>query len=249
MEISALLGTFLAFACIVGGQILEGGSLLQLAQLTAAVIVIGGTVGAVLLSFPWAHVRQALRSIPRIYFLERADHAPLIDEIVGIATLARKEGVLAVEAKREQIQDPLLRKSIKFVIDGFDPDTVEQIIEADIDRAYEQEQVPARVFEGAGGYAPTIGILGAVLGLIHVMMMLSDPTKIGEGIAVAFVATLYGVGLANLILLPWASKLKRLSQGALVGKEIVRTGVLGIQSGVNPYFLKEKLNVIAGTGE
>lgn len=249
MELSAVLGTLLAVGCVVLGQMLDGGEVGQLVQGAAGVLVLGGTAGAVLLSFSWGEVRQALAAIPRVYSGRASDHAPLVEELVAIATLARKEGVLAVEAKREQIADPLLKKSIKFVIDGFDPDTVEQIIDADIDRAFDREEAPARVFESAGGYAPTIGILGAVLGLIHVMMELSDPSKIGQGIAVAFVSTLYGVGFANLILLPWASKLRRLAQRSLVGKELVKAGVLGIQAGLNPYFLKEKLIVMSGEGK
>src|SRR5262249_14470363 len=156
-----------------------------------------------------------------------------------IAAVARKEGVLAVETQREGIRNPLFKKSLKFVIDGFEPATVREIIDAEIQLAFEEEENAGKVFEGAGGYAPPIGIIGAVLGLIHVMAMLNDPSKIGEGIAVAFVATVYGVGIANLILIPWGTKLKRKAAQRMLVKEVVKLGVVGIQEGLNPHFLQE----------
>jgi chemotaxis protein MotA len=169
----------------------------------------------------------------------------VIDEIVKAAAIVRKEGLLAVEPVRATFTDPLFKKIIKYVIDGFEANTVREIIETEIERGLEEDQNAAKVFESAGGFAPTIGILGAVLGLIHVMTMLSDPSKIGEGIAVAFVATIYGVGLANLILPPWSMKLKRKATERMVAREVVKMGVIGIQEGLNPSFLQEKLEVYA----
>src|SRR4029078_5610196 len=159
------------------------------------------------------------------------------------ATIARKEGVLAVEGQRDSIQNPLFKKTIKYVIDGFEPNTVKEIIDTEIYLAFEEEECAVKVGEGAVGFSPTIGIIGAVLGLIHVMSMLNDPSKIGEGIAVAFVATVYGVGMANRLLVPWGTTLKRKGSQEMMSKEVVRLGVIGIQEGLNPHFLQEKLEV------
>jgi len=243
MDLASLIGTLLGVTAVVGGQILEGGHIGQIVQGTAALIVFGGTFGAMLVSFPVQDIKKAIALIPLIYKNVNMDVRPTIDEIIRIAAIARKEGVLAVEGQRESIQDPLFKKTIKFVIDGFEPNTVKEIIDTEINIAFEEEENAGKVWEGAGGYSPTIGIIGAVLGLIHVMSMLNDPSRIGEGIAVAFVATVYGVGAANLILIPWGTKLKRKAAQRMLTKEVVKLGVIGIQEGLNPHFLQEKLEV------
>ncbi len=243
MDLASIVGTILGIGAILAGQVLEGGHIGQILQPTAALIVFGGTFGAMLVSYPMQDIKRAFQLIPLIYQNVNMDVRPVIAEIVKIATIARKEGVLAVESQRDSIQDPLFKKSIKYVIDGFEPNTVNNIIDAEIAIALEEEENAGKVFEGAGGYAPTIGIIGAVLGLIHVMSQLDDPSKIGTGIAVAFVATVYGVGVANLILIPWGSKIKRKAQQRALAKEVVREGVIGIQEGLNPHFLQEKLEV------
>ena len=243
MDFASVFGTILSFAGVIGGQLLEGGHLHQIMQGTAAIIVLGGTLGAMLLSFPMSDIKRAFAMIPSIYKDEKMNPRETIDEIIRIATIARKEGVLAVEGQRDTIKNELFKKSIKYVIDGFEPNTVKEIIETEIFLEFEEEEAAGKVFEGAGGYAPTVGIIGAVLGLIHVMSMLNDPSKIGEGIAVAFVATVYGVGLANLLFIPWGTKLKRKAGMKMVQKEVVKLGIVGIQEGLNPHFLQEKLEV------
>ena len=243
MDITSVIGTMLGILAVFGGALIEGLHLSDVMQGTAAIIVLGGTLGAMLVSFPPQDVKRALGLIPLIYQRVDLDVRPVIDEIIQIATVARKEGVLAVEGKRDQIKDPLFKKSIKYVIDGFEPNTVREIIETEIYMAMEEEETAGKVWEGAGGYAPTIGIIGAVLGLIHVMKSLDDPSKIGSGIAVAFVATVYGVAAANLVLIPWGTKLKRKAQQRATVKEVVKLGVVGIQEGLNPHFLAEKLEV------
>ncbi|OFZ22221.1 MAG: flagellar motor protein MotA [Bdellovibrionales bacterium GWB1_55_8] len=243
MDLASIFGIILGFAAIIGGQILEGGHIGQIMQGTAALIVFGGTFGAMLVSFPMQDIKRAIKLIPAVFKNVNMDVRPTIDEIIRIATIARKEGVLAVEGQRESIQDPLFKKSIKYVIDGFEPNTVKEIIDTEIFIAFEEEENAGKVWEGAGGYAPTIGIIGAVLGLIHVMSMLSDPSKIGDGIAVAFVATVYGVGIANLVMIPMGTKLKRKAAQRMMTKEVVKLGVVGIQEGLNPHFLQEKLEV------
>lgn len=247
MDLASIFGTLLAIVGIVGGQLLEGGSLGQIAQLTAALIVFGGTLGATFLAYPLDDVMKAMGMIPSVYFNINLNLRPKIDEIIKMATIARKEGLLAMEPHRKSISDPLFKKAIKYVIDGFEPAAIRELMETEIHLVLEREESAARVFEGAGGYAPTIGILGAVLGLIRVMTLLNDPSKIGEGIAVAFVATIYGVSLANLLFLPWANKLKHNASQKVLSYEIVKIGVLGILEGVNPNFLKEKLDLYAGS--
>ena len=243
MDIASIIGSLMGISAVVGGQILEGGHIGQILQGTAALIVFGGTFGAMLLSFPVQDIKKAIGMIPVIYKNVDLDVRPTIDEIIRIATIARKEGVLAVEGQRDGIQNPLFKKTIKYVIDGFEPNTVKEIIDSEIYLVFEEEENAGKVWEGAGGYAPTIGIIGAVLGLIHVMSMLSDPSRIGEGIAVAFVATVYGVGIANMFLIPWGTKLKRKAAQRMLSKEVVKLGVIGIQEGLNPHFLHEKLEV------
>jgi chemotaxis protein MotA len=241
LDLASILGTVLGLIGIIGGQLLEGGSLAQIIQLTAALIVFGGTLGAMFLAYPMEDIRRAFASISSVYFEPRADLKPIVDDIVKIASIVRKDGLLAVEPVRGSIRDPLFKRTIKFVIDGFEPASIREIIDTEIEQGLEDDENAAKVFEGAGSYAPTIGIIGAVLGLIHVMTMLNEPSKIGEGIAVAFVATLYGLGLANLVLLPWGSKLRRRASQKAVARQIVKMGIVGIQEGMSPGFLQEKL--------
>lgn len=243
MDLASVIGTILSFAGIIGGQLLEGGHLHQIMQGTAAIIVLSGTIGAMLLSFPVSDIKRAFSMVPSVYKDSKMDCREAIDEIIRIAMIARKEGVLAIEGQRDSIKNHLFKKSIKYVIDGFEPNTVKEIIETEIFLEFEEEEAAGKVFEGAGGYAPTVGIIGAVLGLIHVMSMLDDPSKIGEGIAVAFVATVYGVALANLVFIPWGTKMKRKAAIKMVEKEVIRLGIVGIQEGLNPNFLQEKLEV------
>jgi len=243
MDLMSVIGTILGILAVFGGALLEGLHMSDIMQGTAAIIVFGGTAGAMLVSFPPQDVKRAVGLIPVIYQNVNLDVRPVIDEIIAIATVARKEGVLSIEAKRESIQDPLFKRSIKYVIDGFEPNTVREIMETEIYMAQEEEEAAGKVWEGAGGYAPTVGIIGAVLGLIHVMKSLDDPSKIGSGIAVAFVATVYGVASANLLLIPWGTKLKRKAVQRAMVKEVVKLGVIGIQEGLNPHFLAEKLEV------
>lgn len=243
MDLASVVGTILGLLAVFGGAVLEGLHMSDIMQGTAALIVYGGTFGAMLVSFPPQDVKKAFAMFGSIYKKVDLDVRPVIDEIIRIATIARKEGVLAVEGQRESIQNPLFKKTIKYVIDGFEPNTVKEIIDTEIYLALEEEEAAGKVWEGAGGYAPTIGIIGAVLGLIHVMKSLDDPSKIGSGIAVAFVATVYGVGGANLLLIPWGTKLKRKAVQRALAKEVVKLGVVGIQEGLNPHFLQEKLEV------
>lgn len=243
MDLFTIIGTVIGIGGMVLGFALEGGHLVALISPTSLIIVGGGTLGATLVAFPPQDLKNALNFLPLILKNVNLDVRPAIEEIVRIATIARKEGVLAVEGQRDSIQNELFKKSIKFVIDGFEPNTVKEIIDTEIFLEFEERENAAKVYDGAGGFAPTIGIIGAVLGLIHVMSQLDEPSKIGAGIAAAFTATIYGLVIANIMCIPWGTKIKRKAAQEAMTKEVIKLGVVGIQEGLNPHFLQEKLEV------
>ncbi len=246
MDILSIAGILLAIGAILGGQALEGGHAGSLMQLTAGIIVIGGTIGATMVAYPKADFIRGLKMTKAAFTDKPAKLGELLAQIVEMASLARRDGVLALEAKLAGIEDAFLKRAVGFLVDGVDGGVARSALEAQIDAEAEEATTAAKVFETAGGFAPTVGILGAVLGLIHVMENLSDPSKLGPGIAVAFVATVYGVGLANLLLLPMANKLKRKINLEKERKTLICEGVLGIQEGLNPRVLEEKLRGYVG---
>lgn len=215
-------------------------------QLTAAIIVIGGTIGAVAVAFPMKDFMHGIKLAGRVFGTRKDDTEEIIKQVVELATIARRDGVLALEQQIANLQDPFLKRAVSFLVDGVDAAVARESLEAQIYHELEEENFAAKVWESAGGFAPTVGILGAVLGLIHVMENLSDPTKLGPGIAVAFVATVYGVALANLLFLPMANKAKRKIALEKDRKVLIAEGVLAIQAGLNPRVLEDKLNAFAG---
>jgi len=239
--LAALFGTVLGVVAILVGQIFEGGSVLSLLHFTSAFIVLAGTAGATFLAFPSSDIQGALSGLPKIYFSGPPDLEPLIDEIHQVAQAARKEGILGLEAFKATLKDPLFKRGVSYAISGYEVGEVESILKAEIDGEYHQKISAAKVMEGAGGYAPTIGIIGAVLGLIQVMTRLDDPSQLGSGVGAAFVATLYGLALSHLFLLPWGNRLRRQADSEIVSKQIVRDGIVGIMNGANPTALKERL--------
>jgi chemotaxis protein MotA len=234
-------GVAVAAAGILIGLTLEGGSVSQILQPTAALIVFGGTLGAVLLQFPLATVIEAFRSVGHVFFGHESDHRQLVAQLVGYANQARREGVVSLDAELASITDPFLQRSLMLAVDGTEPQELRHMMELELDRRAEHDdQVPA-VLESAGGFSPTIGIIGAVLGLIQVMQHLQNMEEVGRGIAVAFVATIYGVGAANLFFLPAAGKVRlRFRQQQLV-REMTLEGVASILEGINPRMLETKL--------
>ncbi|MEJ2632062.1 MAG: flagellar motor protein [Acidihalobacter sp.] len=241
MDILSLLGLLVAFGAIVGGNFIEGGRVESLLQLTAFIIVIGGTLGAVLLQTPLKIFLRSIKMLLWVFQPPPINAEQQVENIVEWCQLARKEGLLGLEALSEQLDEPFSRKGLQLLVDGREPESIRSIMEVELESFEEQEMHAAKVFEAAGGYSPTIGILGAVMGLIHVMENLADPSKLGEGIAVAFVATIYGVGLANLILLPVAGKLKSIihAQGRM--REMTIEGLTAIAEGENPRAIEAKL--------
>lgn len=241
MDLATIIGLILGFVAIVGGHVAEGGHLSSIMQPTAGMIVLGGTIAAVCVSYPRNVVIGALKDAMGIFKETSIDPNGLIDQIVQFSTKARKNGLISLEGDAQKIEDPFFKRAMTLVVDGIDPQILMETMETEVEYKDEREKLKAKVFESAGGYAPTIGILGAVLGLIHVMQNLSDPSKLGAGIAVAFVATIYGVGSANLLLIPISNKLKIRHQEMTIGQQICLRGVLAIQSGENPHFIKEML--------
>lgn len=248
-DLLSVLGLPLGIATIVGGHLLEGGHLGSLLQGAAAIIVFGGTLGAVLLSHPLRDVREAWRALRHVFVDDLPPSNDLLDTVGRLAIKARKDGILSLEDELDSVSDPFMRRGLRLAVDGTNPTTLRSMLEAENDGREEFEEGPARVYEAAGGYAPTVGILGAVLGLIHVMENLSDPSKLGAGIAVAFVATVYGVGSANLILLPMAAKLRSRAQRRARRREVILQSVLAIQEGQNPRVIDQKLRGLLAAEE
>jgi chemotaxis protein MotA len=244
MDPRSLIGLLVALVAIVGGQLLEGGHVSSILQPTAALIVLGGTVGAVALQFPPAALRQALYDV-REALRPPAQLAPLILALGALAHRARRDGIVALEKDAAELTDPFLRRALELAVDGFDGPAVRRMLELQLDKVEEEAEHSVKVLEAAGGYAPTVGILGAVLGLIHVMENLSEPARLGSGIAVAFVATVYGVGSANLLFLPLAGKLKLRAREVALRLEIIIEGVCSLAEGENPRALERRLSVYA----
>jgi chemotaxis protein MotA len=241
LDLASIIGLVVAVAAILGGQALEGGSVRSLIQPTAALIVLGGTFGACILQFPQSAIMVSLKALFRVFQEPKTNNKEVIQEIIRLANKARKEGVISLESDAQKITDPFLKKALTMAMDGVEPKVLQETMELEIANLEEEAEQPIKFWQSAGGYSPTIGILGAVLGLIHVMENLSDPSKLGGGIAVAFVATVYGVALANLVYLPMAGKLKLKSKAQLVAKEIMLVGVISILEGENPRLIDDKL--------
>lgn len=241
MDILSIIGVIVALGAILGGNLLEGGHTGSLMQLTAFVIVIGGTLGAILLQVQMLVFIRAMRMGLWIIFPPKFGSAATIQRIVEWSNTARKEGLLGLEAIAEAEKDPFSSKGLQLLVDGSEPEVIRKILEVEVDVKEHHDILAAKVYEGMGGYSPTIGIIGAVMGLIHVMNNLADPSKLGPGIAVAFVATIYGVGLANLFFLPIASKLKTIIHQQTQYREMVIEGIISIAEGENPRNIETKL--------
>jgi chemotaxis protein MotA len=241
IDLASIGGLVLAFAGILGGLLMEGGKVKDIVQFTAALIVLGGTTGAVMVSTPLSVLRGALQRLAGVFQDRSPDYAAATEEIIGYATKARKNGLVSLEREADMIEDPFLRKALNLAVDGTDLQDIRKMLELEIQVEEQMAEAEAKVFESAGGFAPTVGIIGAVLGLIQVMKNLANIDEVGRGIAVSFVATVYGVGTANLLFLPAASKIKARSHALIQRKELILEGVLGIVEGLNPKLIRSKL--------
>ncbi len=241
MDKASIGGVLLAIAGIVAGLLMEGGNLGQILQPTAALIVFGGTMGAVLLQFPLTTVTAAFRRMSHVFAAPRKHNDELIRLLIAFANKARRNGVVSLDADLQTIQDPFLKQTVMLAVDGTEPTDLRKIMQVSLDSTTENEERLPAVFESAGGFSPTIGILGAVLGLIQVMQHLDNISEVGRGIAVAFVATIYGVGIANLFFLPLAGKMRLRVREDYLRREMMLEGVISILEGMNPRMLEVKL--------
>lgn len=242
IDVQTMIGLLIAVVAVIGGLLMEGGDPASLVHGGAFVIVLGGTLAAILVQTPGRVFLKALRMLPWVVRPPRADRRALVQRIIGWSRIARRDGLLALERQAQGDSDGFARSGLRMLVDGFDAVTLRNGLETELTTHEDSGMQAARVFESAGGYAPTIGILGAVLGLIQVMGGLDDPEQLGAGIATAFVATVYGLVAANLVLLPVANKLKYHMREQVKEKELLIEGLVGIAEAVNPRTLERQLN-------
>ena len=241
MDVLSAAGLLIGLGAILGGNLLEGGHLSSLVNGPALIIVVGGTLGATLLQSPVPVFLRALKNVGWVARPPAYDLTATIQKVVSWSQVARREGLLGLESLTETEPDMFARKGLQLLVDGNEPETIRNTLEVELSAREQRDMASAKVFEAMGGYSPTIGIIGAVLGLIHVMGNLADPSKLGPGIATAFVATVYGVGLANLVLLPVGNKLKGVIHAQTQYREMLVQGILGIAEGENPMNIELRL--------
>jgi chemotaxis protein MotA len=237
-----LAGLAIAAMCIMGGLILEKGELKDVAQVTSGLIVFGGTLGAVVVSTPMKTLLSALKRFPSVFWSNLPEPSVLMEDIVRLSNQARRDGLLALDGSVRKLSEPFLQKAMMLVVDDHSAEEIRTLLEMDTLISEQQADEDARVFDAAGGYAPTIGIIGAVLGLMQVMKHLDNVQDVGRGIAIAFVATVYGVGIANLIFLPIASKIRTQSRQKSRIQEMIIEGAVVIQKGKNPRLIRQLLD-------
>ncbi|BFT68707.1 flagellar motor protein [Paenibacillus sp. P36] len=241
MDLTTVLGLVLGLVGLIGGYMWDGGHISSLIIPSAMLIVFGGTFGAVAVSFPLSILAKIPKALGIAFREVKRDPAATIEELVDMASIARREGVLALEQRAQEHTNPFLKDGLLMVVDGTDPELTRQILELEMDAIEHQVDNMAKIFEAGGGYAPTMGIIGTVMGLIHVLGNLEDPSSLGPAIAVAFTATLYGVMSANLIYLPLATKIKVRGKEMVAEMELMLEGILALQAGENPQLIKKKL--------
>ena len=241
MDILSLIGFPLAFVVLIVGSILKGSGVAALWGPAAFVIVILGTIAAILMQTPMPTFKHAMKISKWVFMPPKLDGAGMIQKIVEWSNAARKQGLLALEATVESETDSFIKKGLQLLVDGSDPDMIRSVLEVEVSTREHFDLQGAKVFEGMGIYAPTLGIIGAVMGLMAVMANLADPSKLGHGIAAAFVATIYGIASANLFLLPTAAKLKSVIADQTRMREMIVEGLISISRGENPRNIEAKL--------
>jgi chemotaxis protein MotA len=247
-DFATIGGLTVAVGGLIGGLVLDGGKVSDVTQVTAAIIVLGGTLGAVMVTSPLSALLGALKGLRNVFLEEVISPEAAVDEIIGYATKARKSSIISLEEDLDKIGDPFLKKALSLAVDGTDLREIHEMMELELIQAEKHAEAHAKVYEAAGGYSPTIGIIGAVMGLIQVMKHLENIEEVGRGIAVAFVATVYGVAVANLFFLPAAAKLKARIHRDVQTKELLLTGVAGIVEGMNPKLIRVKLEAFLQDG-
>src|SRR5579863_2715922 len=245
LDLASIGGLIVAAGGIIGGLVLDGGHVSDIRQMTAAIVVLGGTLGAVMVTSPMSSLIRAAKGLKNVFFEEVIDMDAAVDEIVAYASKARKSSIISLEEDLDQIGDPFLKKALSLAVDGTDLKELRKMMDLEIFQSEKRMEAYAKVYEAAGGYSPTIGIIGAVMGLIQVMKHLENIEEVGRGIAVAFVATVYGVASANLFFLPAANKIKARLHETLHIKELMLEGVCSIVEGMNPKMIRSKLEAFA----
>ncbi|HMN67520.1 MAG TPA: flagellar motor protein [Bdellovibrionales bacterium] len=247
MQLTTIGGLILGVGAILIGNVLEGGSMQSLLQITAFFIVFGGTFGATIVSNRIEDLKLALDYFKLVFASsETTERSRIAGEIIQSAQLARRESILALEQSVGKFRDPFMRSVYRFMIDGVDPEVLRKLFQEEISVSERRKMAAAKVWADAGGFAPTIGIIGAVLGLISVMANISDTSMLGHGIAVAFVATIYGVGSAHFIFIPISNKLKTLIRFRSETEHMILEGALSIINGLNPYLIEQKMRAFTG---
>ncbi|WP_311080245.1 flagellar motor protein [Paenibacillus polymyxa] len=241
MDITIVLGIIAGIIALIGGFLWEGGEFTGLLQGTSALIVFGGTFAAVVISYPASKLKTIPTALRMAFSREDDPTKQYIEDLVSMAATSRRSGVLALERTSSEHPNAFLREGLQLVIDGTEQEQIKQILELELDAIEHKHEGYAKIFESAGGYAPTMGIIGTVMGLIHVLGSLTEPTALGPSIAVAFIATLYGVASANLIFLPIASKIRAASESEIITMDLLLQGILAIQNGENPKLVRKKL--------
>lgn len=249
IDIATIGGLLVAVGGIVGGLIMEGGKVQDVAQVSAGVIVLAGTIGAVMVTTPLDILLRAMGRLPSVFFPKHEPTGEVMEQIIGFAAQARKQGIVSLERQAQTVSDPFLRKALNLAVDGIELSQIRKMLDLEIAMIEHDGEAEAKVFEAAGGYSPTIGIIGAVLGLIQVMKNLANIDEVGRGIAVAFVATVYGVGVANIVFLPAASKLRSRVQEKVHAKEMMLEGVVSIVEGLNPKLIRLQLEAYERKGK
>lgn len=241
MDILTIVGLVMAVGAIIGGNLLEGGHTSSLVQSTAFLIVMGGTLGAVMVQTPIKTFVHAMKLGKWVFVPPKAATDEMVEKILEWSQIARREGLLGLQDISDEEPDLFSRKGLQMLVDGNEPDVIRMVLETDLLVSESRDISAAKVYDGFGGYSPTIGIIGAVMGLIHVMNNLADPSALGGGIAVAFVATIYGIGLANIFFLPMAGKLKSIISEQVQFREMIIDGLVSVAEGENPRSIESKL--------
>jgi chemotaxis protein MotA len=241
MDILSLAGFVLAFIAIVGGSILKGSGVKALLGAAAFVIVVLGTFASIFVQTPLGTFLRAMKIVGWVFKPPAQNPGATIEKIVEWSNTARKQGLLGLESAVESEKDDFMKKGLQALVDGGEPDAIRNLLEIELEVREHADTAAAKVFEGMGIYAPTLGIIGAVMGLMSVMQNLADPSKLGHGIAAAFIATIYGIGLANLFFLPMASKLKSVVHGQTQIRQMCIEGIISIAQGENPRNIEAKL--------
>lgn len=240
MDISTVLGLLLGVVFIIGG-ILTSGQIDSYIHIPSIIIVLGGTIASTLASFPLKNFLNTSKVIKKAFVYKETSPDEVIGEIINLANIARKEGLLALEEYAEELQDDFLQKGIMLIVDGTDPELVRNILETELTFLEERHMDGQSIFETMGTYAPAFGMIGTLIGLINMLKHLDDPSRIGPNMSVALVTTFYGSILANIVFLPLAKKLKIRSKSEVLVKELIVEGLLSIQAGENPRIIEEKL--------